>query len=362
MSAPLPRRSILEIATYVPGRAVLDHARPSIKLSANEGALGPSPRAVAAFRDAADEIWRYPDGSATALRAAIGKRFGLDPARIVCGCGSGDVLLLLAQAYTGPDTEVISSAHGFLMYPIAARAAGATPVAAPEVNDTTSVDALLACVTPRTRAMFIANPNNPTGTYLPIDALRELRKRLRDDVLLVIDSAYAEYSRAADYSPAAELVDAADNTVMTRTFSKFFGLAGLRLGWAYCPAAIADVLNRIRGPFNVALPTQAAAVAVLEDEPFARASKAHNDRWLPWFEAELRALGLAVVPSNANFVLVRFPEDAKHNADAANAFLNERGIIPRKVAAYGLPDCLRITIGTEAELRAAVDALAAFMG
>lgn len=361
MSAPLPRRSILDIETYVPGRATLDHAGPAIKLSANEGALGPSPRAVAAYRDAADGIWRYPDGSSTALREAIGKRFALDPARIVCGCGSGDVLLLLAQAFTGPDTEVVHSAHGFLMYPMAARAAGATPIAAAEVNDTTSVDAILACVTARTRAVFIANPNNPTGTYLPIEALRTLRQRLRDDVLLVIDSAYAEYSRAADYSPAAELVDATDNTVMTRTFSKFFGLAGLRLGWAYCPAAIADVLNRIRGPFNVALPTQAAAIAVLADEAFARASKAHNDRWLPWFTAELRALGLYVAPSNANFVLVRFPKDAKRNADAANAFLNDRGVIPRKVAAYGLPDCLRITIGTEAELRAAADALAAFM-
>lgn len=183
------------------------------------------------------------------------------------------MILLLAQAYTGPDTEVIYSAHGFLMYPIAARAAGAVPVAAPEVNDTTSVEAILDSVTARTRMVFIANPNNPTGTYLPLTALRALRERLRDDVLLVIDSAYAEYSRAADYSPASELVDHAENTVMTRTFSKFFGLAGLRLGWAYCPPAIADVLNRIRGPFNVALPTQAAAIAVLEDEAFARASR-----------------------------------------------------------------------------------------
>jgi histidinol-phosphate aminotransferase len=330
-------------------------------LSANEGALGPSPRAVAAYRDAADQIWRYPDGGATALREAIGQRFGLDPARIVCGCGSGDVLLLLAQAYTGPDSEIIYSAHGFLMYPMAARAAGATPIAAAEVNDTTSVEAILGSVTRRTRAVFIANPNNPTGTYLPLGALTALRQRLRDDVLLIVDSAYAEYSRAADYSPAAELVDAGDNTVMTRTFSKFFGLAGLRLGWAYCPPAIADVLNRIRGPFNVALPTQAAAIAVLADEAFAQASKAHNDRWLPWFEVQLRTLGLAVTPSNANFVLVRFPRDLKRNADAANAFLNARGIIPRKVGAYGLPDCLRITIGTEVELRATVDALVAFM-
>lgn len=361
MSAPQPRSAIQGIAPYVPGRSTIEGVSKIFKLSSNEGALGASPKALAAYRAAAEEIWRYPDGDSTALRAAIGARFGLDPARIVCGCGSGDVLLLLAQAYASPGDEIVYSAHGFLLYPIAARAAGATPIRVPETNLTASVDAMLAAVTPKTRVVFLANPNNPTGTYLPGDELRRLRAGLRDDILLVVDAAYAEYARADDYSTGRELVDAGENSVMLRTFSKFFGLAGLRLGWAYCPPAVADVVNRIRGPFNVALPTQAAAIAALGDEEFAAASKAHNDRWLPWFTDELRALGLDVTPSNANFVLVRFPADPRRNADAADAHLNKDGVIVRKVRAYGLPDGLRITIGTEAELRAARDSLAAFM-
>lgn len=361
MSAPRPRAAIQGIAPYVPGLSALEGKSKVIKLSSNEGALGTSPKAIAAYRAAADDLSRYPDGDSTKLRQAIGKRFGLDPARIVCGCGSGDLLLLLAQAYASPGEEVVYSAHGFLLYPIAARAAGAIPVRVPEKNLTASVDAMLAAVTPKTRLVFLANPNNPTGTYVPGSELRRLRQGLRDDILLVVDAAYAEYARAADYATGQELADAGDNTVMSRTFSKFFGLAGLRLGWAYCPPAVADVVNRIRGPFNVALPAQAAAVAALEDMEFAAASKAHNDCWLPWFTNALRAMGIDVPDSQANFILARFPEDPKHNADAANAHLNRDGIIVRKVGAYGLPEGLRITIGTEAELRAARDSLAAFM-
>ncbi len=363
MAAPRPRENILRIDAYVPGKASLDGPASArvIKLSANEGALGPSPKAVAAYREAAGEIWRYPDGASTALRAALGKRFGLDPDRLVCGCGSGDLLHLLAQAYAGPGEEVIHSAHGFLLYPIAARSADAVPVAAAERDRTASVDEILARVTPRTRAVFIANPNNPTGTYVSGSELKRLRAGLRPDILLVIDAAYGEFARAPDYSLGHELVDGGENTVVVRTFSKFFAMAGLRLGWAHGPAPVVDVINRIRGPFNVALPTQVAAIAALEDVEFQARVKAHNDRWLPWTADALRALGLEVQDSQANFILVRFPAGAK-NADAANAHLNAAGIIPRKVGAYGLPDSIRITIGTEAEMRAVRDALAAFMG
>lgn len=361
MSAPKPRAAIQEIAAYVPGLSSLAGKSKVIKLSSNENALGSSPKAIEAYRAAGSDLWRYPDGDSTQLRLALGKRFGLDPARIVCGCGSGDLLLLLAQAYAVPGEEVVYSAHGFLLYPIAARAAGAVPVRVPEKNLTASVDAILAAVTPKTRLVFLANPNNPTGTYLPKAELRRLRDGLPGDVLLIVDAAYTEFARAADCSTGQEVVDGGENSVMSRTFSKFFGLAGLRLGWAYCPPAIADVVNRIRGPFNVALPAQAAAVAALEDVEFAAACKAHNDRWLPWFSDELRAMGVDVPDSQANFILARFPNDPRRNADAANSHLNKDGIIVRKVGAYGLPDGLRITIGTEAELRATRDSLAAFM-
>ena len=361
MSAPKPRAAIQEIAAYVPGLSSLEGKSKVIKLSSNENAMGSSPKAIEAYRAAGDDLWRYPDGDSTKLRMALGKRFGLDPARIVCGCGSGDLLLLLAQAYIVPGEEILYSAHGFLLYPIAARAAGAVPVRVPETNLTASVDAILAAVTPKTRLVFLANPNNPTGTYVSKDELRRLRAGLRDDILLVVDAAYIEFARASDCTSGQELVDAGENSVMSRTFSKFFGLAGLRLGWAYCPSAVADVVNRIRGPFNVALPAQAAAVAALEDMEFAAACKAHNDKWLPWLSNELRGLGIDVPESQANFILARFPNGAKHNADAANAHLNKDGIIVRKVGAYGLPDGLRITIGTEAEMRAVRDSLAAFM-
>ena len=360
---PRPRPNILAISAYVPGKSKLDAGATAraIKLSANEGALGASPKAIAAYRTAAEDIWRYPDGASSELRAAIGVRFALAPERIVCGCGSGDVLHLLAQAYAGPGDEVIHTAHGFLLYPIAARAADAVPVVAAERARTASIDEILARVSPRTKIVFLANPNNPTGTYVPAAELARLRAGLPDDILLVIDAAYCEYARAKDYSAGHELVEAGGNTVVSRTFSKFFGLAGLRLGWVHCPPAIADVLNRIRGPFNVALPTQLAAVAALEDREFQDAVRANNDKVLPWISAELSALGLDVTPSQANFILLNFPAGAAPGAKAANAHLDARGIIVRAVGAYGLPDSLRITIGTEAEMRAVRDAFAEFM-
>jgi histidinol-phosphate aminotransferase len=361
MTAPTPRPGILDIAPYVGGESSVAGVERVIKLSSNESALGPSPRAVAAYQKAAAELHRYPDGGAVELRRAIAQLHGLDMERIVCGNGSDELISLLVRAYAGPGDEVLYSAHGFLMYPIAARSAGATPVTAPERERTADVDALLERVTPRTRMLFLANPNNPTGTYLPRTEVERLVRGLPADVLLVIDAAYAEYVTRNDYGAGAELVEAHPNVVMTRTFSKLYGLASLRLGWAYCPAGIADVMNRVRCPFNVTLPAQRAALAALEDRAFADAVRAHNDVWLPWFSEQARALGLGVTPSLGNFVLVRFPDPARPAA-AANRFLNARGIIPRAMDAYGFPDSLRFSIGQEDEMRAVVDALGDFLG
>ncbi len=256
---------------------------------------------------------------------------------------------------------MLYSRHGFLIYPIGAMSVGATPVAAPERELTADVDALLARVTPRTRLVFIANPNNPTGTYLGAEELSRLHAGLPPSVVLAIDAAYAEFVNRNDYEAGAALVDRSDNVVMLRTFSKIYALAGLRLGWGYFPPAIADVLNRVRGPFNVSTPALAAGVAAVEDTTaFARA-RAHNDRWLPWFSDRLAALGLKLPPSVGNFVLPRFPDDPEHNAAAAFAFLQSHGILTRKIGAYGLPHHLRITIGTGEEMEKVAAVLGEFM-
>lgn len=362
MNTPQPRPGIMEIAPYVGGESKIPGVDRVIKLASNEGALGPSPAAVEAYRAMAGELHRYPDGGCTELRDALGARWGLDPARIVCGAGSDELLGLLCRAYAGPGDEVLYSQHGFLMYPIAAKTAGATPVTAPESNLTMSVDALLAKVSQRTKIVFVANPNNPTGTYVPAEELARLRAGLPEHVLLVIDAAYAEFVSRNDYSAGNELVDAGANTVVTRTFSKIYALGSVRLGWAYCPANVADVLNRVRNPFNVSAPAQAAGLAALKDEKFFALCKAHNDMWLPWLTAELKKLGLELTDSVGNFVLVRFPGNAGKDADAADRFLTlKKGIIARKMGGYGLPDCLRITIGKDEEMRAVAAALKEFL-
>lgn len=360
---PTPNPGILEIEAYVGGESHAPGAERLIRLASNEGAFGPSPKAVEAYRALAGEIHRYPDGGSTKLRHALAERYGLDPARIVCGNGSDDLLQLLPRCYAGRGDEVLYSRHGFLVYPIAAKAAGAAPVAAPERDLTTDVDALLARVTPRTRMVFIANPNNPTGSYLPASEVRRLHAGLPSDVLLVLDAAYAEYVDVADYTAGAELVDAHPNVIMTRTFSKIFGMGGLRLGWAYAPAAVADVLNRVRGPFNVAASAQAAGLAALADEEFLARSQAHNSQIRAWFSGAVRELGLTVHPSVANFVLVSFAAlpAGRDSAEAARAFLKSRGILVRQMGAYGLPDCLRISMGRDEEMRAVVTALADWM-
>jgi histidinol-phosphate aminotransferase len=357
---PTPRPGILDIDPYVGGEAKIPGVTRVIRLASNESALGPSPRAIAAYNAMAGEMHRYPDGGSNELREALGRHYGLDPARIVCGSGSDELIGLLVRAYAGPGDEVLFGQHGFLMYPIAARASGATPVAAPETNLTFDVDAVLARVTPRTRLVFIANPNNPTGTYVTRDEVRRLHAGLPSSVILVIDSAYAEFVQRNDYDAGTELVDAAENVVMARTFSKIYALGGLRLGWVYCHPRIADVLNRVRNPFNVNAAAQAAGLAALEDVASVDRAREHNDIWRPWLERELAALGLTVNPSVANFVLVRFPAPPR-DAAAAFAFLQSRAILTRKVAAYGLAEWLRITIGTEEEMRAVVATLAEFL-
>ncbi len=359
---PQPRPGILDLKPYVPGRSAAPGRRRVIKLSSNESALGPSPKALAAYRRAVKALHRYPEGTSRALREAIAARHALDPARIVCGAGSDEIIFNLARGYAGPGDEVLYTVHGFNIYPIAAHCVGARPVTAPETDLTADVAALLARVTPRTRLVYIANPNNPTGTYLPLAELRRLRAGLPDDVVLVIDAAYAEFVTRNDYEAGVALVDAGENVVMTRTMSKIYGLGGLRVGWAYCPPSIFQVLERLRAPFNVNVAAQAAAVAAVEDAAYTNRARDHNSAWLPWLTERLRAAGLTALPSVANFVLVRFPAEPGRDANAADAFLLRRGIIARETGGYGLADCLRITIGREDEVRAVADALAEFAG
>lgn len=360
MSRLVPQPGIMDITPYVGGESKVPGVSRIIKLASNEGAFGASPKAVAAFKAHADQIFRYPDGGSTELREAVASRYGIDASRVVFGSGSDELIGLLCRAYAGQGDEVLYSEHGFLMYPIAAKTASATPVAAPEQGLTADVDAILAKVTKRTRIVFLANPNNPTGTYLPKSELARLRAGLSDEILLVIDAAYAEYIDLPDYSSGFELVDAGENVVMTRTFSKIYGLGGLRLGWAYCPASIADVLNRVRNPFNVGSAAQAAGVAAFADVDFVAKVKKHNDECLPWTTEQVRALGYEVPPSVGNFILVRFPADKGRDALSADAFLKARGIIARRMGGYGLPESLRVTIGATDEMRAFVDVLSEF--
>ncbi|WP_153771522.1 histidinol-phosphate transaminase [Labrenzia sp. CE80] len=359
---PLPRPGILDIAAYVPGKSKGSKGVTLHKLSSNETPLGASEKAIAAVANVAEHLELYPDGSSSALREAIGEVYGLNADRIICGAGSDEILSLLAYTYLGPGDEAIYSEHGFLVYDIAIRAAGATPVVAPEKNLTTDVDAILERVTKRTKVVFIANPNNPTGTYLPFEEVRRLHEKLPANVLLVLDAAYAEYVRKNDYESGMELAATAENVVMTRTFSKIYGLASLRLGWGFGPAHIMDAMNRIRGPFNVNGPAIAAGIAAVRDKAFLERAVDHNETWLPWVTAELEKLGLSVTPSVGNFVLIHFPDVERKRAKDADAFLLDRGCVLRLVGNYGLPNSLRMSIGSEEANKTVVSALAEFLG
>jgi len=358
---PQPRSGILGISAYVPG----DDRSPAkriFKLSSNETPLGPSPLAIEAYKANADRLHIYPEGSARILRDAIAAAYGLNPDRIVCGNGSDELLTLLAQNYLSPGDEAIFTEHGFLVYRIAILASGGTPVVAPETAETASVDAILARLSQRTKIVYLANPNNPTGTHLPYDEVKRLHAGLPGNVLLVLDAAYAEYVRRNDYGSGVELAAEAENVVMTRTFSKVFGLANLRIGWAYGPASVVDVLNRTRGPFNVNGPALAAGAAALADKAHLEKAVSHNATWLKWLSDEAAALGLRVTPSIGNFLLVHFPEAAGRRAPEADAYLRDRGLVLRRVAGYGFPNALRMTVGSEEANRLFIEVLKEFLG
>ncbi len=359
-AGPQAKAGIETISAYVPGKSGPKTGKVH-KLSSNESPFGPSPKAIAAYAEAAGfGLSVYPDGQAMVLRGAIAQRYNLKIENIVCGgTGSDELLQLLAHAYLNKGDEAIYSQYGFLVYPITIATNDAIAVVAPEHNFKTDVGEILSRVTSATKIVYLANPNNPTGTYLTAAELRRLHKGLPSHVVLVLDGAYAEFVLADDYDAGIALVENNSNVVMTRTFSKIYGLAGVRIGWAYCPPAIADVLNRIRGPFSVSTPALAAGTAALQDVEFIKQVAEHNGKWLAWLSAELRALGLEVTSSVANFVLVHFGSSEK--AGAADAFLTEGNIIVRRVTAYGLPAALRITIGTEEANRAVVSALKEFM-
>ena len=346
---PQPRPGPLRIAPYVGGKASVGGVNRVVKLSSNENPYGASPAAIAAFRDAGDRLALYPDGGAVSLREAIGKAEGLDPARIVCGAGSDEILSLLCLAYAGPGDEVMHSAHGFLMYRLSALSVGAEPVSIPEVDLTADIDAMIAAATEKTKIVFIANPNNPTGTMLPDAEVRRLREGLPAHVLLVIDAAYAEYVEDPDYDTGARLVGEREDTVMTRTFSKIHGLAALRLGWGYGPAAVIDTLNRVRGPFNVSAPALAAGARSIADDDFIAKARDGNRTERARVADALERMGFAVAPSQGNFVLAEFGEDGPRAASEADAFLQKRGILIRRMEGYGLPAHLRISIGTAEE-------------
>jgi histidinol-phosphate aminotransferase len=359
---PEPRPGVLKIDPYVPGKSTAPGVAKIYKLSSNETPLGPSPKAIEAYRAVAAHLEDYPDGASSALREAIGRAFGLDPGRIVCGAGSDDLLNLLARAYLADGDEAIHTTHGFLVYPIATLGCGATPVVAPEKNHTADIDAILKAVTAKTKIVFLANPNNPTGTYVSFDEVKRLHRSLPPHVLFVLDAAYAEYVKRNDYEAGIELVATSENVVMCRTFSKIYGLAALRLGWMYGPAHVVDAVNRIRGPFNVNAAAMAAGIAAIEDTAHVERSRAHNERWLAWLTQEIGKLGLEVTPSAANFVLIHFPQTAGRTAKDADAFLTKRGLILRQVGAYKLPNALRMSVGSEEANRLVVKALGEFLG
>ncbi len=360
-SAITPRPGVMSIAPYVVGGShVVGGGKPAFKLSANENAWGPSPRAIAAYRDAGGGLADYPSADSGALRDAIADVFSLDPTKIICGNGSDELLQLLAFAYLRDGEEVVYSHYGFLLYPSYALMNGAVPVRVPEVDFTTDVDAILRACTDKTRLVYIANPNNPTGTRLNGQEVERLAAGIPEQALLVLDGAYAEFVEGDDYDAGVSLVERRQNVVMSRTFSKIYGLAALRIGWIYAPDHVVEVINRIRGPYNVNSAAQAAAIAAVCDTDYTAWVRAETTRLRARMTADLTALGIPVTPSEGNFILAHFGEDAATGAAAADAYLQARGIIVRRVAGYGLPGCLRITIGTEAGCAATIAALRDF--
>jgi histidinol-phosphate aminotransferase len=358
---PVPKAGILDIHAYVPGKATVDGVAEPVKLSSNENILGSSPLAREAFVAAVDSLHMYPDGRASALRAAVAAHFKLEPERLVFGDGTDELLHLLNQVFVEPGDNIVMGQYGFSAYSIGARACQGEVRHAPEPDFQMSVDEILGQVDDRTRMVFITQPGNPTGTFMTRDQLHALHAGLPGDVVLVLDGAYAEFATDPRFDDGIDLARGSENIVVTRTFSKLHGLAALRIGWAYCPEPIADALDRIRAPFNTSIAGQQAAVAALGDIAFQDRSRDHVATWRPWLTQQLGGLGLEVVPSQANFVLVGFPTTPGRTAKEAEAFLASRGLIVRGVSSYGLPNHLRITIGLEEHNRAVADALADFL-
>ena len=361
-STPLPKPGLMDIHAYVPGKSKVEGIAEPMKLSANENALGSSPKAREAYAQAIQHLHMYPDPSAAIVRKAIAERFKLEPERLIFGCGSDEVFQVLNQAYLEPGDNIVQGAHGFAAFAIGAKACQAEVRMAPEPNYRIDVDEMLACVNERTRLVFLANPGNPTGTWIPFSEVRRLHEGLPPSVVLVLDGAYGEFALDPAFDDGLELARRSSNIVVTHTFSKLHGLAGLRIGWGYAPNEIVAAYDRIRPPFNTSIPAQLAAVAALGDEEFQQASIALTEQWRPWLAQQLGGLGLeAVGPSAANFVLVGFPRTPGKTAAEAEAFLATRGILVRGVGGYGLPHHLRMTIGLEAQNRTMIDALADFM-
>jgi len=360
-NGPSPKPGIMDIAVYTPGKSKAPDGIKLHKLSSNETPLGPSPLAREAMIAAAENLELYPDGNATVLKQAIGEVHGLNPANILCGSGSDEILSLIGTAFLEPGDEVVFTEHGFLMYRIIALSCSAVPITVKETNETANVDAILAAVSEKTRLVFLANPNNPTGTYLPIEEVRRLQAGLPEKVLLVLDAAYAEYVRKNDYESGIELVSQSNNVIMTRTFSKIYGLAALRIGWCFAPTPIIDMLERVRGPFNVNAPAIAAGAAAIRDRSHLEKAIDHNDDWLARLTGKFEALGLRVTPSVGNFILLHFPATKGKTASEADTFLSQRGLILRAVAGYGFPDALRMTISDKEANLAVVSALKEFL-
>jgi histidinol-phosphate aminotransferase len=354
---PVPQPGILKIAPYTPGKSQAAPGVTPIKLSANESPLGASPAALAALQEADRSPEIYPEGTSRILREALGEVHGLDPERIMCGNGSDDLLHLLAQCYLGERDNAVMSRHGFNVYPIITMGESAEIIMAPEKHYRADVDAMLAAVTPATKVLFLANPNNPTGTYLGGQELERLHAGLRPDILFVLDSAYAEYVTAEDYDVGISLVNAAENVVMVRTFSKM-GLAASRIGWMYAPAHVIDAVNRVRGPFNVNRPAQYAGAAAARDIDFTIKLKQYNAQWRNWLTRALHGNAIRVIDSQANFVLALF-DSAETSKAAFQALFNE-GLIVREIGVYGIDNGLRISIGPEPAMRRLVEILKAF--
>jgi histidinol-phosphate aminotransferase len=359
---PVPKPGILDIHAYVPGKASAPGIAEPIKMSANENALGSSGKAHEAFATAEHSLHVYPDPRATIVRSAIAERYRLEPERLIFGCGSDEVFQILNQAFLEPGDNMVQGQYGFAAFAIGALACQAEVRRAPEPDYRIDVDELLACVDERTRLVFLANPGNPTGTWIPFSEVRRLHEALPPSVILVLDGAYGEFALDPGFDDGLDLARTAENVVVTHTFSKLHGLAALRIGWGYAPLEIAQACDRIRLPFNTSVPAQRAAVAALADEEFQRASLELTETWRPWLNQQLGGLGLDVVqPSATNFVLVGFPTAPGRTAADADAYLTARGLLVRGVGLYGLPNHLRMTIGLEAHNRALIDALADFM-